>query len=284
MLFRKHSLISTKELVYVKGKVDEKRSRRVRRLLGPSLISAVALVSTLALPRGAFASTCNSSGCYNYSYATAYPTSGALWTLGWWNTYFLNYTSSDGDHGHLSQVNWDSTSSSTYVEVGLTAAFNSLGCSGYCSQPYWEDVDTSGNFYPHTLNVPFPFADGVERYYLIASRNDGSKFFDLYTSPVNQVSWTYQGTSTNQPGSTITRIQVGMEDHEGAPHSDYSYSQIDPDENSAGFDAGIEALVNGSWQTLNMNVAIDAGCNGHNNGYCLNGTSYGISEYSDNKP
>lgn len=66
---------------------------------------------------------------------------------------------------------------------------------------------------------------------------------------------------------------------------DYSGSNIDPDESSAQFDVGFETFYNSAWNVVNWtNTYIIPGCNGSNNGYCLNGVSYGASEWSDNKP
>ena len=245
----------------------------------------------IVLTRGgspALAGQCVADGCYNYSYAYGIPASPASYTLAWWATNFITDTSDDGTADHLSQVNWDIADGpyDTYLEIGLTAAYNSLGCSGYCSQPYWEDKDAQGNFHPHTLLSPFPFSDGVSRYYFVASDpSECADCFDLYTSPTSSISWTYQGTSSVLTASTFSQTEVGMEDHEGSGRTDYSGDQVDPDESSADFDAGLEAWDNGNWQTLTMNIPpIDYPCNGTNQGYCLNGASYGASEYSDNKP
>lgn len=74
-----------------------------------------------------------------------------------------------------------------------------------------------------------------------------------------------------------------MEDHEGSPQTDYSGANIDPDENSANFDVGYETYYNNTWNVVNWTYEhIDFPCG--TSGYCLNGYSYGASEWSDNKP
>lgn len=74
----------------------------------------------------------------------------------WMYNYFLNFTSSDGSHGHLNQIEWVTTPLGAYLETGFTAGYNTPNlCSGYCNIPYWEDHNGSCRL-PSHLQRPLP--------------------------------------------------------------------------------------------------------------------------------
>jgi hypothetical protein len=249
--------------------------RRKRRLIGivfamtlfplSSVVAAVQPAQATSYP-----GSCPHGGNPN---STACLNNGTL-MYGMWGTWHNNYTVAPSDGNHINNEEWGYTASdeSKWVETGLRNGYDpSDPCNCTAYEAFWADFDNTpggAGEIRHTIVNTSP--DGTSHSYEVQHQCFGCSQWNVYYD------YNYQATSVLQSSDTMYDHAAGLED-----------SEVTPATHADNFDNYMQYL-NGSGSYVNWPTQyawIDDGCNGSNNGYCLNGISnYGVNEWSDSKP
>ena len=258
--------------------------------------------------RPAVAGDCQNSGSDDHRYSTGMWCDGtAATTILFDTTSVPIYVSDSNDwpgggpaneQGHINNEIWIYThneASDVYMETGINNGLNgSGGIEGYWL--WWSD--TNGKTHYNHFIAREPMNNGYQGYELWYSSSDGDWY--AYSTLTG---YTY-AKSIIQVGVYAWEWTIGMEEYDG--DSDYcqpgsnpcSPALIDPDEHTGGtFDNHLQvAPVGVPTQQFHYPTGLDpvygayidqpcgTGTGRYANGYCMNGTSYGNGEWSDNIP
>jgi hypothetical protein len=210
-----------------------------------------------------------STGCFN----------DGVWMAGIWGTWHNNYTSVSFSNNfypyHIDNRMWGYTEGdeSRWIEIGLRNGYDGANpCRCVAYEATWSDVDGNLTTNPEIRYMinPSDTPDGsTHSYEVLAQCNGLCPQWDVYYD------YNYVGSSQLQHNGNMYDHQVGLETTllDGA-HAD-------------NFDNYVEYLDTGlTWRYWPNEYAwVDRGCgSGYSPPTCLNGTSYGLSEWSDSKP
>jgi len=195
------------------------------------------------------------------------------------------------EFGHISDETWILTHNTyydVYMEAGVLAILNTntLGLAWWL---FWGDTNPSyngGKGYVHLFQTVNLF-DGATHYVQFWYSCCNGSTWNVRSDLTNNLAF---GTSIHQVGVYSWAWQTGLEEFDGdvgGTYNDYSADTTDPDEWTGGtFNNQLQVYNGSSWHYPND---LDPDGRELNNacgtpGYCLNGTSYGAGEWSDNIP
>lgn len=227
--------------------------------LAPLVAFAATADAAAACPHGG---NPNSTGCYT--------TSGLEGAEGQWHNNNLYMSSADYSQGyHINDEMWLYTNSnlSQWVETGLRNGYDPTDpcqCTAY--EAFWADFNNQGYEFRHTILNTTP--NGTNHVYEVLNQGGGSTHWNVYYD------YNLVGTSTNQISSQAYVHQSGIE--VGGP--------VDPSDHADTFNNYLQ-VYNGGWKNWSSEGTwIDYPCGANPQGYCLNGSSSILSEWSANKP
>ena len=193
------------------------------------------------------------------------------------------------------------TTQNSYIEVGIANGNCNLitgnTCTGTSYSMFWGDGNLNQPVtYTHLIENLTP--DGLTHTYTIDNNGGNDSSWSIFVDN-NRV-----GGSKIQPVASVQPSQggrdtVGMELADGdfnssqnsnCPTTEYG-CVTDPDESVQSFNFSATSLdsVNGQsyapvWDPIQGGVPVAVPCSSNSTGYCLNGTSSGPGQWTDNKP